>query len=69
MGLGRRVGPRRGAQVTCDRCDKPINLEDKRECEVCCEVLCSSCMCDFALCYDCEALQEEEAAFLEEFEP
>ena len=52
----------------CDRCDKPMDPEDKRECEVCCEVLCSSCMCDFALCYDCEALQEERATFPEEFE-
>ena len=41
--------------LTCDQCDKPMKPEDKRECEVCCEVLCSSCMCDFALCYDCEA--------------
>ena len=56
-------------EQTCDRCDKP--MEDERECDECCQVLCSRCMYDFfALCTDCEAaVQEEEAAFPEEFEP
>ena len=56
-------------EQTCDRCDKPMDPE--RECEACCQVLCSRCMYDFfALCNDCEAaVQEEEAAFPEEFEP
>lgn len=55
-------------EQTCDRCDKPMDPEDERECEECCEVLCSRCMYDFALCNDCEASQEEEATFPEEFE-
>jgi len=30
--------------VTCDRCDKLMDPEDKRECESCCEAMCSRCM-------------------------
>ena len=70
LGMGRGVGP--GEQVTeqtCDRCDKPMDPEDERECEACCQVLCSRCMYDDTLCNDCEASQEEEAAFPEELEP
>ena len=53
-------------EQTCDRCDKP--MEDERECDECCQVLCSRCMYDDTLCNDCEASQDEEAAFPEEFE-
>ena len=55
-------------EQTCDRCDKPMDPEDERECEECCEVLCSRCMYDFTLCNDCEASQEERATYPEEFE-
>lgn len=72
MGLGRGVERDRGEQVTdrpCDRCGKPTNDDDERECESCCEAMCSRCMNTETLCNDCEASQEEEAAFPEEFEP
>ena len=50
-------------QQTCDRCDKPMDPEDERECQECCEVLCSRCMYDDTFCNDCEASQEERATF------
>ena len=56
------------SEQTCDRCDKPMAEEDERECEECCEVLCSRCMYDATLCNDCETSQEERATFPEEFE-
>jgi len=40
------------SEPTCDRCDKPMAEEDERECEECCEVLCSRCMYDATLCND-----------------
>ena len=53
----------------CDRCGKPTNDDDERECESCCEALCSRCMNTDTLCNDCEAAHEEEATYPEEFEP
>ena len=47
-------------EQTCDRCAKSMDPEDERECEECCEVLCSRCMYDDTLCNDCEASQEAE---------
>lgn len=55
-------------QPTCDRCDKPMAKEDERECEECCEVMCSRCMFNATLCIDCETSQEERSTFPEEFE-
>ena len=47
-------------EQTCDRCDKPMDPEDERECEKCCEVLCSRCMYDDTLCNDCGCIAAEE---------
>ena len=51
----------------CDRCGKPTNDDDERECESCCEALCSRCMNADTLCNDCEAAHEEEAEYNEQF--
>lgn len=51
----------------CDRCGKPTNDDDERECESCCEALCSRCMNTDTICNDCEASYEEEAEYNEQF--